>query len=489
MSRWPKLLLGVSLLGAAGFLVVPRMLFDRQGWLDDFQQLERQTSEVYANLEWVQHHRKLDLAALHLQTKAALENAQSDSEASIALHAFVERFADPHFEVSRVKLSKRLENAWREWRAPPPTPLSAIPASHSAEQACASLGYEEAPSTFRFRLPEGARVIESDDQIARSFPTAVLSLPSGVRVGLIRIHSFSTSKFGAACREAWTRWKSVGHASCDRACQQDLEHVQIPNVILGGLAARIEGLKDVGLLAVDLTHNGGGTDWVDPATRMLSATALGCPRRAFIKHRHWARKLEGRRDELVPLLQEDGSELSLRLVEQLKRLAAEANEICDRSQVWEGKDPGCALLGKEPLYACGLVERLAVNELAGSPARDGVWGPAGYTFREGVWKGPLAVLVDNYTASASEQLASVLQDAHAAVVVGEKTLGAGCGYTSGGLPIVLAHSGLKVQMPDCARFRANGVNEIEGVEPDVVLAPAQLESGLIEALEKVTSMR
>ncbi|HET7692598.1 MAG TPA: hypothetical protein VFM44_05895, partial [Gemmatimonadota bacterium] len=45
----------------------------------------------------------------------------------------------------------------------------------------------------------------------------------------------------------------------------------------------------------------------------------------------------------------------------------------------------------------------------------------------------------------------------------------------GGLPLVLPNSGLEVWMPDCARFRIDGTNEIEGIEPDVPIAWSDLD--------------
>jgi hypothetical protein len=51
--------------------------------------------------------------------------------------------------------------------------------------------------------------------------------------------------------------------------------------------------------------------------------------------------------------------------------------------------------------------------------------------------------------------------------MGEKTYGAGCGFIAGGIPIYLPHIDVTVRMPDCARYRANGRNELEGIEPQV----------------------
>jgi C-terminal processing protease CtpA/Prc len=52
-------------------------------------------------------------------------------------------------------------------------------------------------------------------------------------------------------------------------------------------------------------------------------------------------------------------------------------------------------------------------------------------YSESVHRPPLYVLVDRNTWSVAEYFAAILQDAHAAVVVGEASGGAGCGYTEG----------------------------------------------------------
>jgi hypothetical protein len=82
---------------------------------------------------------------------------------------------------------------------------------------------------------------------------------------------------------------------------------------------------------------------------------------------------------------------------------------------------------------------------------------------------PLYVLMNRNTASAAEFFAAVLSDNGAATLVGERTIGAGCGYVDGGNGLTLKHSGVKVRMPNCARYRADGSNEVEGIVPDVEL--------------------
>jgi hypothetical protein len=83
-------------------------------------------------------------------------------------------------------------------------------------------------------------------------------------------------------------------------------------------------------------------------------------------------------------------------------------------------------------------------------------------YHDGVWPGPLAVLVDNETWSAAEEFAALLQDNHAAVIVGTRTGGAGCGHTWGGTPTVLENSGaafkarlIQKHLPDALALAAD----------------------------------
>ncbi|MEI9931316.1 MAG: hypothetical protein WDM89_12435 [Rhizomicrobium sp.] len=55
------------------------------------------------------------------------------------------------------------------------------------------------------------------------------------------------------------------------------------------------------------------------------------------------------------------------------------------------------------------------------------------------------------------------------MIVGEPTVGAGCGHTDGGTPTTLKNSRAVLSVPDCARFRADGSNEVRGIRPDVLI--------------------
>lgn len=120
-----------------------------------------------------------------------------------------------------------------------------------------------------------------------------------------------------------------------------------------------------------------------------------------------------------------------------------ADPPCDRSGVWEGR-PDCSVL----------------------PAA----GPRATIAGKGAWRGPIAIYADRNSASATEDFTAWLHQSKVATLIGEKTLGAGCGYVDGGGRIRLANAGLDVRMPNCARFLDTGVNEIEGQAPDIPIA-------------------
>ena len=125
-----------------------------------------------------------------------------------------------------------------------------------------------------------------------------------------------------------------------------------------------------------------------------------------------------------------------------------------------------------------------------SHARAEVFTPLRYDVQPGVWTGPLMVLVDGGTASAAEEFAAVLQDNDAAVIIGSPTRGAGCGHARGEIETILSHSGARLRLPNCARLRADGTNEVGGIDPDILVGfrendgPGRRVARLSEALPR-----
>jgi C-terminal processing protease CtpA/Prc len=134
-----------------------------------------------------------------------------------------------------------------------------------------------------------------------------------------------------------------------------------------------------------------------------------------------------------------------------------ADPSCDRSSVWEGKRP-CSIYGKA----------LEIEEMQG----------------KGEWDGPLAVLTDRRSASATEELVTWLKGNKKAVIAGERTFGAGCGYVDGGYAIALNAANLHVMVPNCSRYTIEEVNEIEGIAPDVAVDWATLQPKDVSPLLK-----
>jgi C-terminal processing protease CtpA/Prc len=139
-------------------------------------------------------------------------------------------------------------------------------------------------------------------------------------------------------------------------------------------------------------------------------------------------------------------------------------------------------------------------EMAGE-LRSKSWGPLVFTplhypYREGIWSGPLLVVVNGGTGSAAEQFAAELQDNHAAIVMGSPTVGAGCGQTDGGTPTTLKNSRGVLRMPDCVRMRNGNLNLASGVQPDVLVGfraddskrrqAALLETKLQDGVDRAT---
>jgi hypothetical protein len=447
--------------------------YSPEAWLEDLDALEAHMGVVYANLEWNVEHRGLDLAKLDGRTRAAIRAAGSDGDAEGALEEFVAAFRDPHFRIESGPPS------WIAWALRPfegdskeegEEPV-ALPAGASGRDACGALGYQDDGHGFEFpvdRLP-GWEDLPDDG----AFPGGTFALPDGRRVGILRIAQFGENRYRAACAEIWDADPPDG--PCDEACLEAFRRLA-SDALAVRVADRVRALESAGIdaLVVDVTGNGGGSEWVDPVTRIFSAKPLRSMRATSIRHPRSIEDDEERLAEVRAALAEPGlPEASrARLSEAAERLAAVLAELrapCDRAPLWRGRAVGCSQLVATPTYATGVFDWLPEGALAGvadSIAAD-LYSPLGRDVPAGVWDGPLFVLADGRSASATEAFIAMLEDNGAAVVIGEGTYGAGCGYLDGGLPIELPNSGIEVWMPDCARYRIDGTNEIEGIEPDI----------------------
>jgi hypothetical protein len=158
-------------------------------------------------------------------------------------------------------------------------------------------------------------------------------------------------------------------------------------------------------------------------------------------------------------------------VESLAAASRAATQPCDLAPLWEGASVSCNNLVQGSFYAGGLRDRELPDAWLDKPWSGEISFTAEYGFHARAWSGPVLVLVDAGSASATELFAAMLQDAHAALVIGAPTLGAGCGWTMGQYESskILAHSQARVMIPDCTRVRAEGSNELDGIQPDLLI--------------------
>jgi hypothetical protein len=425
-------------------------------------------------------------AVTTIQGRPALEVLEANltlprtSNRLTALDAAVARITDSWF-APETSLDFTVTHRGREVRCHL-SPLSEPPAGPEATQpeiawslpgaqACAALGVEPAADPFGFpsaRHPE----LEVLDDAHNAFGAGVVHLRQGRTLGWLHVPSFDHQAYPRACAEEWDRQRGSRAGVCGEACQEEFS-TALGERIVDDAVGRLRqlGRARVDAIVVDIAGNGGGTDWVKDVARAISPVRLLCPSVAGIRHRHWQDSFERAGQSLascdVPgLAPSDRARLEAQRASTARLLDA-SRQSCDLSGLFEGKPKTCSLvLEPVPPASCdpappdgpvppGLPRTCKLFERPSTA--------------QGVVDVPVFVLINRSTGSAAEWFAAVLQDNHAATLVGEQTVGAGCGYTDGGIPLKLSHTGIAVAAPDCARYRRDGSNEIDGIHPDVVL--------------------
>lgn len=382
--RWVKrVIIAIPLIVVAA-LGIDAATYDAMAWSGDYARLKGDMAQGYANLDWQAERKGIDLAALDRETQRRIATAHSRIRATMALNAFVARFEDPHL---RLALARPGDAAGQRQSSS----VDPAPAPEPVVTGCGSAGYSADDPAFAlpFAKVAGTKPVKGD-----WFPAAING-----DVGIIRIAAFGEDRYAAACEAAFKPGMT------DRALQLATRaKLQVE------IKSTIARLKTAGArrMLVDVTGNGGGTEWVS------EAIALFTDRRMT---RHEARIV---------------------------------GPDCDRRAIWSGAKPACPVFG-------------AANE---APARiDGT----------GDWTRSIMILGDRGTGSATEDFIAWLVDNKAATYAGQPTVGAGCGFVNGGNPSYLRVAPLVVHMPNCARFRKDGSNEVDGIKPDIPIALSEME--------------
>ena len=460
---------------------------NNEKWLEDFEAVKKFMAEGYANLEWARNGKKIDLAALNKKTQDELAKASTDQQAMEILEKFLKSFQDGHLKLRKVDNSPVQTEDKRQSFAP----------DTSAEKVCSELGYKF--RLKRFSLPfENAPNFKLFSTDKDYFPAAIFTLENGKKFGVLNIGLFSPDGYLGNCQASWEEFRPTLNAPCDEKCQGRFDTV-IANRLSAKLTGQIKILQSqkIDYLIVDIGGNGGGTNWVEPAVRIISPKPVRSTLAGFIRHPHWVAINQQMLDDVLDdLTRKDLNAKQIGYLktakERLEKYIEEAKSPCDMSFVWTSDEQRkkCTILNTTPSLTTGIFERLPVEEISNLKSKNILFKAVGYDFEESVFKGNLIVLVDRKTASAAENFASYIQAGKSGEIVGEKTFGAGCGYVNGGTKYFLPNSKFQLLMPDCVRYRADGANEVEGVVPDINLweanddKPQKLEK-LIAYLSKV----
>jgi Peptidase family S41 len=229
------------------------------------------------------------------------------------------------------------------------------------------------------------------------------------------------------------------------------------------LTSSVERLRDDGaqVLLVDVTRNGGGSEWAEVAARIMSPVSLRSAPVGILRSAAGARRWQ----ELADKLSKEARRAQNADKALLTDFAKQAEVIASGVRPCVGAP--CSRLAMAG-YGSGLIAQLPAGRLSGRAWGADIFSPAQFSYRDGLWNGPVIVLVDSETWSAAEQFTALLRDNDAAIVMGTRTGGAGCGHLDGNDPVILAHSGAMLELPNCARFRKDGSNEVNGIVPDIV---------------------
>lgn len=351
---------------------LPPPTFDVAPWKADFERIKLGLAQGYANLDWQVDKRGINLTRADGQIRKMLENAGSNVEAALIFAKLVDAFDDPHLAL---KFGSPPESATL-------LPLqSNVDGPSGARDACGAARYSDGKTATRLTYPQAPNWLQVSDG---PFLSGMIE-----DIGIIRIPAFGEDRYLAAC-------KAVAKPTMDARELQLATRAELNRQIVELISTlRKRGMRK---LAIDITGNGGGTEWSSEVAAMFASG-------------------------------------------ELKRSAPRlAGPTCDRSSMWQGNRP-CSIYAKE----------LEIETMRGT----------------GIWTGPLAVLTDRRTASAAEEFITWLKDNDRAVIAGERSLGSGCGYVDGGYAIALKAAPLHIMVPNCSRYTRDGMNEIEGITPNV----------------------
>lgn len=420
-------------------------------WLADLNQFRSVIDRDYPNLDWLTEQQEVSLDRWFAGTADEIRQSSDDADARRAMDSLVERFNDGHL------LLRWPAGASRSVEVGSARTLSVAASPMTVATFCAAKGYDAGQVTqgTAASLP-GYHAIDTGGPFSAGLIEA-----NGKKIGSVRLGVFSPQGYPALCQQAVANTRTVFEKPCDETCDDRLL-TEAFALMTRALMSTVERLRAAGaeLLLVDLTRNGGGTEWTEAAARIISPVPLRSAPIRVIRGDAWVTRWRA----LATKLRHQASAAGAGDRTMLLDLAQRADATSDELKPCNGKPCSRTV---QAGFASGLIPELQAGRLDGRSWGPDVFSAAQFPYRDHVWKGPVIVLVDNETWSAAEQFAALLQDNNAAIVMGTRTGGAGCGHLYTNDPVALSNSGAKLELPNCARFRKDGSNEVGGVIPDV----------------------
>jgi hypothetical protein len=425
--------------------------FDAAPWLADLEQMRQAFHEKYANLDWLENEREIKLDPLFDQAANAIRRAPDEAKVRSMFDRLQHKLGDGHVEV-----------VWPESR---PRLIPAAASARLAPDFCREIGYDR-----RQNGKGTAQARPGYEPLGGQSPfDAGIAPAGGTKIGVLRIGIFQPQGYPDLCRAAVRELAIPADKHCDDQCQDKILTWAYQR-LTAALEDRVRQLKAAGatVLLVDVSNNGGGSKWAEAAARIFTPKLLLSERRGFVRGQHWAKQWRELAAQLRGFARKRSTSRTDRkmLLDYAAEADAAANEAETPCPTGSSSCNSLSVAG----YSTGLIGSARSGNLHMKDWEVLLFNPAQFPYHDGVWTGPLIVLVDQETWSAAEEFAAVLQDNKAAVILGARTGGAGCGYTYGGTPTMLNNSGAILKLPDCVRYRADGSNEVRGIIPDEVVA-------------------
>jgi hypothetical protein len=430
-------------------------------WLQDYEILKRYLLEGYSNLDWIKKDSAVDILSLDKSTKEQLTSAKSKIEVKAILDKFLLAFQDGHLELLECNSSASSDEV-------------KINANTTSAELCSRIGNEYV-ATNKFSLPfdqyEKFQLISSTED---PFPLGIIQMDNGKTYAVLRISVFVPEFYQRNCEAVWELYRTSIIAECYNECIDEFS-LALANNLLDKLDKQLQKLENYKFeaLIVDVGDNGGGSEWAEAIARTLSPKPLYAPNFMLVKQSRSVEIFKKRLAEVQnDLLRHDLSnkekEILLSAKERLEALIREAQTICDNSNFWRSNSNihNCKITTSSPFYASGVFSYMNINDIQNLKSKSILFSSSQYTYNESSYKGNIIVLVDRNTASAAEYFTALLKDNGVAMILGEKSYGAGGGFVDGGVDYVLPNTKFTLKMPNCTRLRKDGSNEFYGIESD-----------------------